>query len=65
MSKENRAFDTDAFGAGYGFESFPKRPIEMPPTWVLLLGLAFLLGALGFWVRLRGTRVVYMSIMDD
>ena len=65
MSKENRAFDTDTFGTGYGFESFPKRPIEMPPTWVLFVGLAFLLGALGFWVSFLGTRVVYMPITGN
>jgi dolichyl-phosphate beta-glucosyltransferase len=57
MSKENRAFDTDSFGAGYGFESHPKQAIEMPPTWVLFVGLAFLLGALGFWVRYTRTRI--------
>jgi dolichyl-phosphate beta-glucosyltransferase len=50
MSKENRAFDTQRLGAGYGFESHPKRAIEMPPTWVLLVGLGFLLCAMGFWV---------------
>lgn len=50
MSKENRAFDTDAFGTGYGFESHPRQFVEMPPTWVLCVGLGFLIGALGFWV---------------
>ncbi|KAH7558803.1 glycosyltransferase family 2 protein [Bipolaris maydis] len=49
MSKENRAFDTDAFGPGYGFESHPRQAVEMPPTWVLFVGLGFLIGALGFW----------------
>jgi dolichyl-phosphate beta-glucosyltransferase len=50
MSKENRAFDTQTFGTGYGFESHPKRVVEMPPTWVLLVGLGFLLLAMSFWV---------------
>jgi dolichyl-phosphate beta-glucosyltransferase len=50
MSKENRAFDTQTFGTGYGFESQPRRAVEMPPTWVLIVGLGFLLLAMGFWV---------------
>jgi dolichyl-phosphate beta-glucosyltransferase len=50
MSKENRAFDTQQFGKGYGFESHPRRAVEMPPIWVLLVGLGFLLLAAGFWV---------------
>lgn len=55
MAKENRAFDTQRLGAGYGFESHPKHTVEMPPTWVLVVGLGFLLFALGFWVRNRDT----------
>lgn len=50
MSRENRAFDTERLGAGYGFESYPTQAVELPPTWVLLVGLGFLLLALGFWV---------------
>lgn len=33
-----------------GFYSHPKQQLEMPPTWVLGVGMFFLLGALGFWV---------------
>jgi dolichyl-phosphate beta-glucosyltransferase len=47
---ENRAFDTSKLGIGYGFESHPKKTVEMPPTWALLLALAFLVTAMGFWV---------------
>jgi dolichyl-phosphate beta-glucosyltransferase len=50
MSKENRAFDTHGLGATYGFESHPRLPVELPPTWVLAVGLGFLMFALGFWV---------------
>lgn len=50
MSRENRAFDTSKFGTGYGFESHPVLGVEMPPTWVLFVGLGFLLFALAFWV---------------
>lgn len=49
MSRENRAFDTERLGAGYGFESFPTQTVELPPTWALVTGLSFLLLALGFW----------------
>lgn len=34
----------------YGFNSFPQREIEMPPTWLLVTAGVLLLGALGFWV---------------
>ncbi|KAH7374276.1 nucleotide-diphospho-sugar transferase [Pyrenochaeta sp. MPI-SDFR-AT-0127] len=50
MVRENRAFDTQRLGAGYGFESHPKQTVELPPTWVLVVGLGFLFLALGFWV---------------
>lgn len=46
----NRAFDTSKLGAGYGFENFPQKKLEMPPTWAILVGLSFLVGALLFWV---------------
>jgi len=46
----NRAFDTTKLGSGYGFESHPKKAVEMPPTWALVLALTFLLVAMGFWV---------------
>lgn len=52
----NRAFDTSKLGAGYGFESFPQRKIEMPPTWAILFGLAFLVCALMFWVSIECDR---------
>lgn len=47
----NRAFDTTKLGSGYGFESFPQKKLEMPPTWAILVALGFLVGALLFWVR--------------
>lgn len=50
MPKENRAFDTQKLGTGYGFESHPKLGVQVPPTYVLVVGLCFLLLALGFWV---------------
>jgi hypothetical protein len=55
---ENRAFDTSKLGVGYGFESHPKKMVEMPPTWALLVALAFMVAAMGFWVRCqyRGAR---------
>jgi len=56
MSRENRAFDTERLGAGYGFASYPTQAVELPPTWALLAGLGFLLLALGFWVRRLWTR---------
>lgn len=46
----NRAFDTSMHGAGYGFESYPTKGVEMPPTWALLVALGFLIFALCFWV---------------
>jgi dolichyl-phosphate beta-glucosyltransferase len=46
----NRAFDTTKLGSGYGFESHPKKTVEMPPTWALLVALAFMLVAMAFWV---------------
>jgi dolichyl-phosphate beta-glucosyltransferase len=49
---ENRAFDTNKLGVGYGFESHPERTVEMPPTWALLVALSFMMGALCFWVWL-------------
>ncbi|CAO2651491.1 Nn.00g040610.m01.CDS01 [Neocucurbitaria sp. VM-36] len=55
MSKENRAFDTQKLGTGYGFQSHPKQAVEMPPTWALVVGLGFLLLALGFWVYIALT----------
>ncbi|KAJ4369373.1 dolichyl-phosphate beta-glucosyltransferase [Didymella sp. IMI 355093] len=51
----NRAFDTSKLGAGYGFESFPQKKIEMPPTWAILFGLTFLVGALLFWTYMALT----------
>lgn len=51
MSKDNRAFDTERLGTGYGFDSHPRNAVELPPTWLLVVGLGFLLLALGFWVR--------------
>jgi hypothetical protein len=48
---ENRAFDTSKLGVGYGFESHPKKVVEMPPTWALVVALAFMLAAMAFWVR--------------
>ncbi|KAF2864715.1 nucleotide-diphospho-sugar transferase [Massariosphaeria phaeospora] len=33
----------------YGFNSFPTEPVEMPPTWALLVALGFCFAALGFW----------------
>ncbi|KAH9866551.1 hypothetical protein J1614_008241 [Plenodomus biglobosus] len=77
MSKENRAFDTERLGAGYGFESYPKKAIELPPTWVLIVGLGFLLLALGFWVYIalnllaptprppRRSEKQYITILPD
>ncbi|KAL6704854.1 dolichyl-phosphate beta-glucosyltransferase [Coniothyrium glycines] len=50
MVKENRAFDTNRLGAGYGFEAHPTQGVELPPTWVLVVGLGFLLFAFAFWV---------------
>jgi dolichyl-phosphate beta-glucosyltransferase len=50
MSHENRAFDTTKLGAGYGFESHPRGTVELPPTWVLMVGLGFLVLALLTWV---------------
>ncbi|KAF1917404.1 nucleotide-diphospho-sugar transferase [Ampelomyces quisqualis] len=47
---ENRAFDTHKLGVGYGFESHPKRAVEMPPTWALLVALGFMVGAMCFWL---------------
>lgn len=41
------------FGSGgmeHGFESFPTKTVEMPPTWALVLVLVFLIGSLGVWV---------------
>lgn len=32
------------------FYSHPTTPLEMPPPWVLLVGLGFCILALGFWV---------------
>jgi dolichyl-phosphate beta-glucosyltransferase len=49
----NRAFDTNKLGSGYGFESFPDRRVEMPPTWAIATGGMFLVGALLMWVCLR------------
>jgi dolichyl-phosphate beta-glucosyltransferase len=46
----HRAFDTTKLGSGYGFESYPKKMVEMPPTWALLVALAFMLVAMAFWV---------------
>lgn len=48
----NRAFDTTKLGSGYGFESFPQKRLEMPPTWAILVALTFLVGALLFWVSI-------------
>jgi dolichyl-phosphate beta-glucosyltransferase len=47
---DNRAFDTSKLGVGYGFQSHPKKAVEMPPTWALFLALAFMMTALSFWV---------------
>jgi hypothetical protein len=47
---------------GYGFPSkLPAQTVEMPPTWMMLLALAGLGGALLFWVclplpRIRGVQ---------
>jgi dolichyl-phosphate beta-glucosyltransferase len=49
----NRAFDTSKLGSGYGFESFPDKPVEMPPAWALVTAGVFLVGALLMWVCLR------------
>ena len=49
----NRAFDTSKLGSGYGFESFPTQPVEMPPTWAIATGAMFLVGALLMWVCLH------------
>ncbi|KAH3911951.1 hypothetical protein HBH56_119640 [Parastagonospora nodorum] len=46
----NRAFDTTKLGSGYGFESHPKKAVQMPPTWALVLALASMLVAMGFWI---------------
>lgn len=47
-----------------GFYSHPKQQLEMPPTWVLGVGMFFLLGALGFWVSKQGNcRVAMLSIL--
>ncbi|KAF2126050.1 glycosyltransferase family 2 protein [Dothidotthia symphoricarpi CBS 119687] len=48
-NRANKAFDTSFQGAGYGFESHPQQQVVMPPTWVLVSALGFLLVALGFW----------------
>lgn len=62
MSRENRAFDTTKLGSGYGLESHPTRPVELPPTWVLYAGLVFLLTALCFWVsRRQAHAILYLS----
>lgn len=50
MSKETRASDTQNLGASYGFEAHSKQTVELPPAWVLVVGLGFLLFALAFWV---------------
>jgi dolichyl-phosphate beta-glucosyltransferase len=60
----NRAFDTSKLGAGYGFESFPQKKIEMPPTWAILFGLTFLVGALLFWVSSECDRYNIAMLMD-
>ncbi|KAF1847534.1 glycosyltransferase family 2 protein [Cucurbitaria berberidis CBS 394.84] len=77
MSKENRAFDTQRLGAGYGFESHPKQAVELPPTWALFVGLGFMLFALGFWVYIalnllaptprlpRRSEKQYITILPD
>ena len=60
----NRAFDTSKLGAGYGFESFPQKRIEMPPTWAILFGLGFLVCALMFWVSIACSRCTTETLMD-
>lgn len=57
----NRAFDTSKLGAGYGFESFPQKKLEMPPTWAILVGLGFLVGALLFWVITHWRMVAHVN----
>jgi hypothetical protein len=34
----------------YGFENFPTKEMEMPPTWAMGIAAVFLFAALGFWV---------------
>ncbi|KAL5113187.1 dolichyl-phosphate beta-glucosyltransferase [Pleosporales sp. CAS-2024a] len=45
-----RAFDTTKLGSGYGFESHHKYAVQMPPLWTLLVALALLVFAMGFWI---------------
>ena len=41
----------DIYPKGYnGFDSFPKNAVEMPPTYVLLIGLGFVSLAACAWV---------------
>jgi len=61
----------------YGFNSFPQREIEMPPTWLLAVAGLFLLGAMGFWCYLaihllaprprppRRSEKQYLTILPD
>ena len=41
----------DIYPKGYnGFDSFPQKAVEMPPTYVLLIGLGFVSLAACAWV---------------
>ncbi|KAF2715134.1 glycosyltransferase family 2 protein [Pleomassaria siparia CBS 279.74] len=68
----------DIYPRGYdGFDSFPKKAVEMPPTYVLVIALGFITAAAGFWMYMglhlvapvprapRPTEKQFVSILPD